>query len=107
MTRDLIIADLQAGRPYGDIAVRHQVSHHTVKRIATERGLDRPRPTQAKRPERPCVWCGRTTVSKDATCASCAAIRAKATEPGYEDALVGGRWVRHGLILRWQPQEVA
>lgn len=57
----------------------------------------------AKRPERPCTWCGHTTVSLRRICNACQARAAREQQPGHQHALTGGTWRPARGILRWQP----
>jgi hypothetical protein len=101
---DSIVADLRAGDRLRDVARRHKITEHEIRRIANQHGIRRSvRSGPAKRPERPCAWRGRATTSLVRTCPACARLDVSAPPPGPEHALTGGRWVLRGGVRVWEP----
>lgn len=60
------------------------------------------------RKPRLCNSCTNMTTAKDGICRECAGRKIDYSIPvPYDFALTGGRWVRDGLVQRWQPDQVA
>ncbi len=75
-------------------------------RAANRRAVWNQRKGLARGDYNPCVDCGKPCTSIRRICRMCSALRIALDrdlkQPRREDALTDGRWVRDGLILRWE-----
>lgn len=97
-----IIADLRAGMSQRAAATKHGVGRYVVQKVAFEAGIASSRGAPARTSSRLCESCDRRTRSDSGVCRTCTAVGNGSD--GYQRGLMGGRWVRRGLIHIWEKE---